>query len=121
MGNPAVEKVLSDAKPDIAEFWKSCRESGLEGHTPELTGKVDRALEDYVRALTKGGGKAPIMAALKTLFAALDRINEEAEGSLLETDERELLVPVIIDAAAAAGLDVSDFPDGDPTGEFRNF
>jgi len=40
---------------------------------------------------------------------------------LLETDERDLLVPVITDAAIAAGLDASKFEHGDPTLEFRTF
>jgi hypothetical protein len=119
-----IAKALTDAKPQIAKFWASCRDSGLEGHSADLTGKVDRALENYVvslSALKEGSAKASILAVLKALFARLDEINEEADGALLETDEREILVPVIIDAAVAAGLKVSEFKDGDPTMEFRNF
>ena len=48
-------------------------------------------------------------------------INARADGGLLETDERELLVTVIIDAAAAAGLEIPEFEHGDPTFQFRNF
>lgn len=124
MNGKAVEKVLADAKPRIAAFWARSREAGLDGHSSDLTGKVDRALEDFVKslgALPENAGKAPILAALKALFSMLDEINGEADDALLETDERELLVPVIISAAVAAGLNASEFPNGDPTEEFRNF
>ena len=124
MGKKELQEVLSEAKPRIAAFWTSCRDSGLEGHGPELTGKVDQALAGYVDALGAFPGKPgkdAILGIMKDLFEQLDELNDEADGALLETDERELLVPVIIEAAVAAGLELKEFPDGDPTGEFRNF
>ena len=72
--------------------------------------------------LNKGPAlKGAILAAIKTLFEELDEIDEQADEELLSTDERDLLVPVVIDAASAAGLDVSEFEGGDPTLQFRNF
>jgi hypothetical protein len=124
MSRKDIESVLKDAKPGIAKFWSSCRESGLRGHGEKFTGKVDRALEAYIAALTalpERPTQSAILDVMKSLFSTLDDVNREARGGLLETDERELLVPVIIDAAAAAGLDVKAFPDGDPTVKFRNF
>lgn len=124
MGREEVLKVLRKARPGIARHWLSCIESGLPGFTAIRVNKVDNALAKYCAALGtvhRPSSKDAILAAMKTLFKELDRINEEAGGGLLETDERELLVPVIIDAASAAGLDVSEFEDGDPTGPFRNF
>jgi len=89
------------------------------------TESVDQALEKYCAAISDLNEgpllKGAILAAIKTLFEELDEINEQADGELLSTDERDLLVPVVIAAAAAAGLDVSEFEGGDPTLEFRNF
>ncbi len=124
MPNQDISRKFDEAKPQIAKHWRSCRDAGLTGHSTAMTAKVDRALEDYVAALagiTAKSRKKPIMKAMKALFARLDEINREAKGALLETDEREVLVPIITDLAEAAGLDVDEFSDGDPTFEFRNF
>ncbi len=121
MGRGSIKQFLVDAKPAISEHWKSCREARLHGHAVARTREVDRALEAYVEALERARDKPAILTAMRALFARLDEVNEGAGGGLLETDERELLVPVIVDAAAAAGLDVSRFPHRDPTFEFRNF
>ena len=57
---------------------------------------------------------------MKQLYAVLERINADAEHALLETDERELLVPLFIAAAEACGVDPQDY-DGEPGGEYRDF
>jgi hypothetical protein len=62
-----------------------------------------------------------ILHAMQALFTRLDEINEAAGSCLLETDERELLVPIILEGAEAAGLDLMAFEEGDPTLMFRNF
>jgi hypothetical protein len=123
MANKAVLKVLEDAKPAIARHWATFSEFTRE--SPELTERVDEALEKYcaaISALDAGPAlKGAVLAAIKALFEELDEINEESDEELLLTDERDLLVPVVIDAATAAGLDVSEFEGGDPTLQFRNF
>ena len=124
MNSKALADCLAAAQPALAEHWVSCREAGLDSFTPEATGEVDRLIEAYFSALSALPDPAPhndIMAAMVQLFAKLDDVNAKSDGSLLETDERELLVPIIIEGAKLAGLDLSKFSDGDPTGEFRNF
>jgi hypothetical protein len=37
----------------------------------------------------------------------------------METDERELLVPIILEAATVAGLNLDEFESSDPTLQFR--
>jgi hypothetical protein len=120
----AVLKVLTDARRRIARHWLTRIEAGLNGHSPLLIGRVDAALKQYVVRLSKlkhPASRRTVLAAMKTLLHRLDKVNSEAQGSLLETDERELLVPVIIGAAAAAGLDPAGFEHHDPTFAFRNF
>ncbi len=51
----------------------------------------------------------------------LNAINDDAGGGVLETGERELLVPMMNDAVRLMGIDVSQFEDGDPTGAWREF
>ena len=124
MNKKALTDYLANAKPEIAKHWASCVEAGLDGFTPETTGEVDRLIEVYFETLAELPDPAPhndIMAAMSRLFAKLDDVNATVDESLLETDERELLVPIIIEGAKLAGLDMSKFPDGDPTGEIRNF
>jgi hypothetical protein len=123
MASKAILKIFESAKPAIARHWATFSE--LTRDSPALTESVDQALEKYCAAISDLNEgpllKGAILAAIKTLFEELDEINEQADGELLSTDERDLLVPVVIAAAAAAGLDVSEFEGGDPTLQFRNF
>jgi hypothetical protein len=61
-----------------------------------------------------------VLAELQRLHAGLDEVNAAADDGLLETDERELLVPLFISAAEVMGVDPAEH-DGEPGGEFRNF
>jgi hypothetical protein len=120
----AVLKALADARRRIARHRLTRIEAGLSGHSPLLIGRVDAALKQYVVRLGKlkhPASRRAVLAAMKTPFQRLDKVNADAQGSLLETDERELLVPVIIGSAAAAGLDPAGVEHHDPTFAFRNF
>ncbi len=124
MRNEQLDRILAVAKPGLAAHWSSCIEHGLSGFSSAATDQVDNCIEAYfarLKALPEPAGQPAVLEEIKTLFAALDRVNQAAGGGLLETDERELLVPLVIDAAAAAGLDAAAFEDGDPTFAFRNF
>lgn len=108
---------------NISAHWKSCEEGGLP-HTPANCGAVQAAFETFFDAMGRPGVKPTVPAALnaiRELYAVLAKINAEADGGLLETDERELLVPVVMAAVEACGIDLEQFPDGEPGGEFRTF
>jgi hypothetical protein len=124
MRNERLDAILAEAKPTIAEHWASCLEAGLPDHSPAAHAEVDECLRDYINRLKtfpEPADQAAIMESLRLLFAKLDAVQQEYGEGLLETDERELLCPVIIDAAGGAGLKLDQFPNCDPTGEFRNF
>ncbi len=124
MRNETLDRILAAAKPGLAAHWSSCIEHGLTGFSLAATGQVDGCIEAYfkrLKALPEPAAKPAILEEIKALFGALDRVNAGAGGGLLETDERELLVPLVIDAAVAAGLDPAGFEDGDPTLAFRTF
>lgn len=57
---------------------------------------------------------------MKQLYDGLYEVMEAADDGLLETDERELLVPLFIDAAEVCGVDPDEY-DGEPGGEYRDF
>lgn len=120
----SIAELRARALPAIREHWASCREAGLP-HDPSNLAAVVRAFERFFSAMeTIGapkGERARALEAIAALYADLDAINETVDGGLLETDERELLVPFVIDATRATGLDPADFPDGEPGGEHRNF
>lgn len=65
-------------------------------------------------------GVAPIIEAIRMLYSELNLINEKYDSSLLETDERELLVPIIVELAETAGVNPDDY-DGEPGAEYRDF
>ena len=109
------------ARPTLTQHWQSCASSGLP-HTAVSEAAVAAAFEQFLAALSTPNLEVPdgALRAIQALYARLDVINDEQDGGLLETDERELLVPIVIDAARLVGLDPAAY-DGEPGGEFRNF
>lgn len=121
--NQRLDELLAEAAPEIQAHWEHCRDAELSGHTEEASDKVDGQILAYfarLKALPDPAEEAAVLDAMRQLYEALDEINDEADGGLLETDERELLVPLFIDAAEACGVDPEAY-DGEPGGEWRNF
>ena len=119
-----LDHILAEARPRIAKHWSFFIEAGLRGFTPTAVARVDELVDTYfekLKALPDGAPTTAILREIETLFRRLDEVNASCDGALLETDERELLVPIIIEAASAAGLNAEEFEHGDPTLEFRNF
>jgi len=122
--NAGLDRLLADARRQIVTHWPNDASTGLSEEDLLRTFRVGYALEAYTKRLKRlpeAPEKDAILSEMKKLFARLDEINAESDDQLLETDERELLVPLIIAAAEVTGLDPSEFPYGDPTAEFRNF
>jgi hypothetical protein len=119
-----LDHILAQARPKIAWHWASCIEAGLGGFSAMVTARVDGHIETYfekLKALPDGAPASMILGEIEALFRGLSEVNAVCGGGLLETDERELLVPIIIEAAAAAGLNTEEVEDGDPTLAFRAF
>ena len=61
-----------------------------------------------------------IMAAVKKLVLALNKLNEKTDYAMLETEERDSICVLVQEFAVACGL--TDIPeDDDVTGEWREF
>jgi hypothetical protein len=118
-----LEALAKSAQEMLAEYWKDdwiLKVIGFGfGH-----GQVNAAIAQYFSQLHQLGpekNKEKILEIMRRLYDELDRINKRYFGMLLETDEREFLVPLTIQAAKAAGLNIDEFEWGDPTLSFRNF
>lgn len=121
--NEKLDQILRDAKPKIAAHWADCI-GEIEAVTPAGTVRVDDQIKVFferLQALPEPATQDAILMEIKTLFLKLDEVNRDFDGGLLETDERELLVTIIIDAAVIAGFDITPFEGEDPTFQFRNF
>lgn len=88
----------------------SSEESAFDaGYSQEHIDQCAEILEAYYDELSQAGGDdrdAEIMEAVKTAVTQLNALNDETEGNLIETDQREQLCEIIIAAAQEAGLPV---------------
>lgn len=117
--NGRLARLLADAEPSIAAHWERCRDSGVDGATQEATDRVDARIRDYfaaLRAMPAAAREEDLIAAVKSLYDDLMRIDHETGGAFLEDAERDLLDPLILNAAEAAGLDTHKFLRRQPTG-----
>jgi len=122
--NRRLDALLEDAEQSIAQHWERCRDSGVAGATQEATDRVDARIRAYFTALKNLPAGAPdekIVAALRSLYDDLMRIDEETGGAFLEEAERDLLEPLVLNAAEAAGLDPNKFPRREPAGTKLDF
>lgn len=118
----ALETIWAKSRPEIETHWTRCEQGGLP-HTAANRDRVIAAFEAFLttlKGLPAGHSEQPVPDAIRVLYAALDEVNVANGEGLLETDERELLVPIIIEAAVAAGVNSANH-DGEPGSEFRNF
>ncbi|CAJ0889287.1 hypothetical protein AMST5_03950 [freshwater sediment metagenome] len=122
--NRRLTALLEDAEQSIAAHWERCQDSGVAGATPEATARVDACVRDYfegLKALPPLAPEARIVEAISRVFDDLMRLDAETGGDLLEDAERDLLHPLILNAAEAAGLDPHKFPRREPGGKKLDF
>lgn len=122
--NRRLDALLEDAQHSIAAHWERCRDSGVAGATKEATDRVDariRAYFDVLKTLPANSPDQRIVAALASLYDDLMRIDAETGGGFLEEAERDLLEPLLLNAAEAAGLDPNKFPRREPAGRPLDF
>ncbi|WP_457798949.1 hypothetical protein [Methylocystis sp. S23] len=122
--NRRLDDLLEDAEQSIAAHWERCRDSGVAGATQEATDRVDARIRSYFLVLKALPASAPdekIVAALRNLYDDLMRIDHETGGGFLEEAERDLLEPLVLNAAEAAGLDPNKFLRREPAGRKLDF
>jgi hypothetical protein len=89
---------------------------GLEQYTPENCDKAQQIFDDLINGLIKlgeKGKKADKEKLFEIAIIALNTLNDEIGGDLIETGEREDLCELIDNISIAAGLDPEDYADGE--------
>lgn len=110
----------------MLEYYRSWAEDGEGGYTEKHIQKCADLLDAYAAELSAidapAGAKRDkkIMAAVKKVVIALNKLNAKTDYEMLETDERDNICVLIQDAAVEAGLSVLP-EDDDVTGEWREF
>ena len=91
------------------------------GYTEADIQKCDTILQEFVAHMQELGGTATepeILACVKDVVVKLNGLNEQTDGHLIETDQREVLCEYILTAAEMSGLET----DGeDVTEEWREW
>ncbi|MBP3666320.1 MAG: hypothetical protein J6K29_04635 [Clostridia bacterium] len=110
----------------MLDYYRSWSEDGEGGYNETHIQKCADLLDGFAAELAAldapVGAKRDkkIMAAVKKLVLALNKLNEKTDYEMLETDERDNICVLIRDAAVQAGL--TEIPeDDDVTGEWREF
>jgi hypothetical protein len=112
-----VKRALIDDMIEYMKYGGAVDENDPE-YDPEFDagytqGQVDRCseiIDDFLATLEKAPEAQKnkyIMTAVKKTILRLNELNEECDGSLIETDQREYLAKLINLAAKHAGLESS--------------
>ncbi|MBE6585586.1 MAG: hypothetical protein E7645_03565 [Ruminococcaceae bacterium] len=121
------QRLTDEVVTPMQEYLKLCLSDGGEADFSEKhiekCAELVRTYGKTLSQLSDSQGAArdkKIMAAVKKLILALNKLNEKTDYAMLETDERENICALVQDFAVACGL--TDIPeDGDVTGEWREF
>lgn len=120
----------NDIIKDITEYMKyggaedendPDYDPGFEaGYTQDHIDKCDAVLAAFLSSLQEiavSESESKIMETVKTVVLALNELNAECDGNMIETDQREQLCELIISAANEAGLKTEE----DITEEWREW
>jgi hypothetical protein len=77
-----------------------------------------RIIDRYVETLAHVPDRATARDAARTAVLALNELNNRCEGELIETDQREQICAIIIEAGALRGF---NGPDEDVTEDWREW
>jgi hypothetical protein len=94
--------------------------NGDPGYTQDDVNRCERIIDAYLSSLTMapdGGKEQFILAAVQAVILELNRLNDDCKGTIIETDQREDLCPLIELAAKEAGL----ASDSDITYQWRQW
>lgn len=117
---------IYQVKQSLVSGMKSYIEIFTEENTPEPYSYADAdrcggIIDDYLAYLfTSKRSNDEILSQVEVTVKALNKLNEKCGYSLIETDERENLCSIIIEAARLCGYQFPD-DDDDITYEWRDW
>jgi hypothetical protein len=91
------------------------------GYTQAHIDRCGQIIDTYLVALENVGGEnvnERILEAVKVAVLDVNQLNDECDGGMIETDQREQLCALIIAAAAHAGLVSSEYDITEPWREW---
>lgn len=118
--NPVIIHCRQDLLDSMASYMNVDSAGSDAPYTQNEIDACARIIDDLLAALASLGAvtdSAAILAQVKKAVLALNDLNDEAGGSLIETGERESLCDIIILAAKDAGLESGE----DITEEWRDW
>lgn len=107
MDNDDLLQIRNDTLEGMREYLAGVLDSGGEpGYTGADIGRCGDILDSYLErvAAADHGDSDAVMAAVQTAVVALNDLNDACADHLIETDQREHLCTLIIQAAMAAGV-----------------
>lgn len=124
MARTEIARLHDRARADLAGFWQTCLETGpIETHSLETFARLFEALADaarWLKDLPEDADEATVRATIERSAHRLNTVNAACAFPIM-TDEREILVAFLCEAASARGLDLDRFEHRDPTLPFRDW
>lgn len=105
--NPVIRVIKTRALEGMQSYMRACQADGHDaGYTDDDVRRCEQILDRYFAAIdaAEENNEVEVMAAVKDAVLALNALNNDCDGSLIETDQREDLATIIILAAAARGV-----------------
>lgn len=106
----------------MTEYMESVREEGDDpGYKKSDVAACGKLLRSFVEKVTDAENPETVKALVKAVVLKLNDLNEKCNSSLIETDQREVLVELINEVAADAGYESEDPDSEDVTEEWREW
>ena len=110
------EKLAEVKKLYPFDLWRRQFEDGLEQYTEENINLAIAIIDNLLANLVDLGESASLnekIELFRVSVEAMNELNDELDGCLIETGEREELCALYDDIALAAGIDPAQYGEGD--------
>jgi len=102
-----LNRIKANLLDGMREYMTAVAEDGDDpGYTESDIGKCEVILDGFLAQVVAAGtgNSDQVMSAVKGAVLALNELNASCDHSLIETDQREQICELIIQASAAAGV-----------------
>jgi hypothetical protein len=114
----ATDESLRALKADLLEGMTTYRRGGGGSYEEADVHRCGDILDRFGAAISAAGSREEALAHVRTAVLDLNALNQHCEGSLIETDQREMICAFIIGAVARRGF-IS--PEEDVTFAWRDW
>lgn len=128
MTDATLDDLYKTVEADLRDLWQGAPDAdalaGAETENPDAREAVLATLAAYrdaLKDLPDDRGRSAILRPMTVAVERLNALDAAGGGRLLRTPEAERIVPFMIDAATAAGLDPEEHADLDPTQGIRDW